>query len=164
MKRGFVSERDAAAAPVVSDASEHVCANCGANAPDRFCPECGQDTRDRLPTSRTARSDGRYPPRWQAVKIFQCCFAPAFTRAYLAGKRFIGPARLFSSRALVLFAVPSFAAESMDILSWTRRCTRRHRIRERCGAGAKPKARHAEEDFVVLDRTQPQHGRSAEIG
>jgi hypothetical protein len=159
MKRGFVSERDAAAAPVVSDAAEHVCANCGANAPDRFCPQCGQDTRDRLPTFAQfmREATGRYlafdGKLWKT--LFPLLFRPGFlTRAYLAGKRkrFIGPARLFLVSSLVLFAVLRFAAESMDILELD---TAIHSdatdSAKDAGTRAKPKARHAEEDFVVLD-------------
>ncbi len=159
MKRAFVSERDTAATPVVSDAAERVCANCGASAPGRFCPECGQDTRDRLPTFAQfmREATGRYlafdGKLWKT--LFPLLFRPGFlTRAYLAGKRkrFIGPARLFLISSLVLFAVLRFAAESMDILeldtaihSDAAESAKDAEIR------AKPKAKESDGDFVVLD-------------
>jgi hypothetical protein len=123
MKRGFVADRDAGSTAVVSDTSEHLCANCGASAPDRYCPDCGQDTRDRLPTFAQfmREATGRYlafdGKLWKT--LFPLLFRPGFlTRAYLAGKRkrYIGPARLFLISSLILFAVLRFAAESMDIL------------------------------------------------
>ena len=159
MKRGFVPGRDAAATPVVSDASEHLCANCGASAPGRYCPECGQDTRDRLPTFAQfmREATGRYlafdGKLWKT--LVPLLFRPGFlTRAYLAGKRrrFIGPARLFLISSLVLFAVLRFAAESMDILELdTAMHSDAAESARAAETRAKPKAKHAEEDFVVLD-------------
>jgi len=158
MKRGIVSGRDAAAT-AVSSASKHLCANCGASAPDRFCPECGQDTRERLPTFAQfmREATGRYlafdGKLWKT--LVPLLLRPGFlTRAYLAGKRkrFIGPARLFLVSSLVLFAVLRFAAESMDILELD---TATHPDQagsaKAVGNRAKPEARQAEEDFVVLD-------------
>ena len=159
MKRAFVPARDAATAPVVTEGAEHVCANCGASAPDRFCPECGQDTRDRLPTFAQfmREATGRYlafdGKLWKT--LFPLLFRPGFlTRAYLAGKRrrFIGPARLFLVSSLVLFAVLRFAAESIDILELD---TAIHSdtadTTKAAEARTKPGAKRADEDFVVLD-------------
>ena len=158
MKRAFVSERDRAATPVVSDAA-HVCANCGASAPDRFCPECGQDTRDRLPTFAQfmREATGRYlafdGKLWKT--LFPLLFRPGFlTRAYLAGKRkrFIGPARLFLISSLVLFAVLRFAAESMDILELDHAIqTDASESANKARPAAKDKSKEAKGDVVVID-------------
>jgi len=158
MKRAFVSERDTAATPVVSDAG-HVCANCGANAPGRFCPECGQDTRDRLPTFAQfmREATGRYlafdGKLWKT--LFPLLFRPGFlTRAYLAGKRkrFIGPARLFLISSLVLFAVLRFAAESMDILELDHAIqTDASESANKARPAAKDKSKEAKGDVVVID-------------
>ena len=122
MRRGFVPDRDDGPV-VVAPAGAHVCANCGAAAPDRYCPACGQDTRDRLPTfvQFMREATGRYlsfdGKLWKT--LFPLLARPGFlTRAYLAGKRkrYIGPARLFLISSLVLFAVLRFTVESMDIV------------------------------------------------
>ncbi|HVN34785.1 MAG TPA: DUF3667 domain-containing protein [Casimicrobiaceae bacterium] len=124
MKRTLVSDRAPDSARPAPAGSAHLCANCGANAPDRYCPECGQDTRERLPTfvQFMREATGRYlafdGKLWKT--LIPLLFRPGFlTRAYLAGKRkrFIGPARLFLISSLALFAALRFTAESISIVS-----------------------------------------------
>jgi len=158
MKRGFVSAAEAPSTAAVSGTSEHVCANCGADAPARYCPQCGQDTRERLPTfvqfmreatGRYLAFDGKL-----AKTLVPLLFRPGFlTRAYLAGKRrrFIGPARLFLVSSLVLFAVLRFAAESMDVLDLEAIQNEIDAPAKSARPAAKAKSRAADEDFVVLD-------------
>lgn len=159
MKRNFVSNRDAGMTAAVSYTAEHLCANCGGNAPDRYCPACGQDTRDRLPTFAQfmREATGRYlafdGKLWKT--LVPLLVRPGFlTRAYLAGgrKRYIGPARLFLVSSLVLFAVLRFAAESMDILELdTAMHTEAVESAKSANPGAKAKSKPAHDDFVVLD-------------
>jgi hypothetical protein len=130
----------------------HVCANCGALAPERYCPQCGQDTRERVPTFRQfmREATGRYlafdGKLWKT--LVPLLFRPGFlTVAYFAGRRrrYIGPARLFLVSSLVLFAVLRFAADVVEIDGIASADALDAK------AAAKERSRPASGDLVVLD-------------
>jgi hypothetical protein len=159
MNRDFVPDRDADPVAVPAGPAAHVCANCGASAPERYCPACGQDTRDRLPTfvqfmreatGRYLSFDGKF---WKT--LVPLLFRPGFlTRAYLAGKRkrFIGPARLFLISSLALFAVLRFEAQSVQVLRLDDVIkSDAAESGKRTKSAAKAEAKSSEPDFVDID-------------